>query len=377
MTLEELCKEINRSPNTLKRSFNRTVEVFKKKGIIISRISTNNYEITYDSENNVSEISTTKDLDDNKKTVTKFGAAGDIISETTYQNDQRITGKEYSDGYRYEITYTNDRPDVINIYENATNVLVCEQHYSFSDTLRTVLSEYSDGSIDIVSTYLANDEYNIAQQDIIFENNILKSFTEINMNTYEMFTISDIYYDAAQNLILYKKHDEIFDTDKYYTILSTTGIPTKQDIENLTTNMAFFDNSKLANCTINGVTYVSGEIQVLTDEQKAFLNTIDGMRTDLSLDDIQASSITFSGNNNVTFATKDGKIWTCSKTNRDYTILKTEIQNEKYEQATYNSSKQLTEEIIVDTSNDKTAKTTKKYNATSTTSTLSSQQLTD
>lgn len=48
MTLEELCKEINRSPNTLKRSFNRTVEVFKKKGIIISRISTDNYEITYD-----------------------------------------------------------------------------------------------------------------------------------------------------------------------------------------------------------------------------------------------------------------------------------------------------------------------------------------
>ena len=48
MTLEELCKEINRSPNTLKRSFNRTVEVFKKKGIIISKINTDNYEITYD-----------------------------------------------------------------------------------------------------------------------------------------------------------------------------------------------------------------------------------------------------------------------------------------------------------------------------------------
>lgn len=48
MTLEELCKKINRSPSTLKRSFNRTVEVFKKKGIIISRISKDNYEITYD-----------------------------------------------------------------------------------------------------------------------------------------------------------------------------------------------------------------------------------------------------------------------------------------------------------------------------------------
>lgn len=50
MTLEELCKEINRSPNTLKRSFNRTVEVFKKKGIFIERISTNNYKITYDND---------------------------------------------------------------------------------------------------------------------------------------------------------------------------------------------------------------------------------------------------------------------------------------------------------------------------------------
>ena len=48
MTLEELCKEINRSPNTLKRSFNRTVEVFKKKGILIERVSTDNYKITYD-----------------------------------------------------------------------------------------------------------------------------------------------------------------------------------------------------------------------------------------------------------------------------------------------------------------------------------------
>lgn len=48
MTLEELCKEINRSPNTLKRSFNRTVEVFKKKGILIERLSTDNYKITYD-----------------------------------------------------------------------------------------------------------------------------------------------------------------------------------------------------------------------------------------------------------------------------------------------------------------------------------------
>lgn len=48
MTLEELCKEINRSPNTLKRSFNRTVAVFKKKGIIIAKIDTDNYTITYD-----------------------------------------------------------------------------------------------------------------------------------------------------------------------------------------------------------------------------------------------------------------------------------------------------------------------------------------
>lgn len=50
MTLEELCKKINRSPNTLKRSFNRTVEVFKKKGVIISRINTDNYEITYNND---------------------------------------------------------------------------------------------------------------------------------------------------------------------------------------------------------------------------------------------------------------------------------------------------------------------------------------
>ena len=49
MTLQELCKEINRSENTLKRSFNRTVERFKRKGIVITRISTDNYEITYDS----------------------------------------------------------------------------------------------------------------------------------------------------------------------------------------------------------------------------------------------------------------------------------------------------------------------------------------
>ena len=51
MNLQELCKTINRSENTLKRSFNRTVEVFKKKGILITKtgIEPNaNYEITYD-----------------------------------------------------------------------------------------------------------------------------------------------------------------------------------------------------------------------------------------------------------------------------------------------------------------------------------------
>lgn len=51
MTLQELCKIINRSENTLKRSFNRTVEVFKKKGIIITKtgIEPNaDYQIEYD-----------------------------------------------------------------------------------------------------------------------------------------------------------------------------------------------------------------------------------------------------------------------------------------------------------------------------------------
>ena len=51
MTLQELCKIINRSENTLKRSFNRTVEAFKKKGIIITKtgIEPNaDYQIEYD-----------------------------------------------------------------------------------------------------------------------------------------------------------------------------------------------------------------------------------------------------------------------------------------------------------------------------------------
>lgn len=51
MTLKELCKEIDRSENTLKRSFKRTVEVFKKKGILITKtgIEPNaDYQITYD-----------------------------------------------------------------------------------------------------------------------------------------------------------------------------------------------------------------------------------------------------------------------------------------------------------------------------------------
>ena len=51
MTLQELCKEINRSQNTLKRSFNRTVEVFKKKGILITKTGIGDkadYQIIYD-----------------------------------------------------------------------------------------------------------------------------------------------------------------------------------------------------------------------------------------------------------------------------------------------------------------------------------------
>lgn len=51
MNLQELCKTINRSENTLKRSFNRTVEVFKRKGIIITKtgIEPNaDYQIAYD-----------------------------------------------------------------------------------------------------------------------------------------------------------------------------------------------------------------------------------------------------------------------------------------------------------------------------------------
>lgn len=52
MTLKELCAELNYSENTLKRSFNRTCEVLKrKKGIIITKtgIEPNaDYTITYD-----------------------------------------------------------------------------------------------------------------------------------------------------------------------------------------------------------------------------------------------------------------------------------------------------------------------------------------
>lgn len=51
MNLQELCKVINRSENTLKRSFNRTVEVFKRKGIVITKtgIEPNaDYQIAYD-----------------------------------------------------------------------------------------------------------------------------------------------------------------------------------------------------------------------------------------------------------------------------------------------------------------------------------------
>lgn len=51
MTLRELCKKINRSQNTLKRSFNRTVDVFKKKGILITKTGIGDkadYQITYD-----------------------------------------------------------------------------------------------------------------------------------------------------------------------------------------------------------------------------------------------------------------------------------------------------------------------------------------
>lgn len=51
MTLQELCKKINRSQNTLKRSFNRTVDVFKKKGILITKTGIGDkadYQITYD-----------------------------------------------------------------------------------------------------------------------------------------------------------------------------------------------------------------------------------------------------------------------------------------------------------------------------------------
>lgn len=51
MTLQELCKKINRSQNTLKRSFNRTVDVFKKKGILITKTGIGDkadYQIIYD-----------------------------------------------------------------------------------------------------------------------------------------------------------------------------------------------------------------------------------------------------------------------------------------------------------------------------------------
>lgn len=51
MTLQELCKKINRSQNTLKRSFNRTVERFKKQGILITKTGIGDkadYQIIYD-----------------------------------------------------------------------------------------------------------------------------------------------------------------------------------------------------------------------------------------------------------------------------------------------------------------------------------------
>ena len=40
MTLEEFCKEYNYSPNTVHRSFNRTVESMKNKGYILTRTGT-------------------------------------------------------------------------------------------------------------------------------------------------------------------------------------------------------------------------------------------------------------------------------------------------------------------------------------------------
>ena len=51
MTLKELCNELNYSENTLKRSFNRTCEVLKKKGIIITKTGIGkdaDYSIIYD-----------------------------------------------------------------------------------------------------------------------------------------------------------------------------------------------------------------------------------------------------------------------------------------------------------------------------------------
>ena len=51
MDLKELCAELGYSENTFKRSFNRTCEVLKKKGIIINKIGyglTADYTITYD-----------------------------------------------------------------------------------------------------------------------------------------------------------------------------------------------------------------------------------------------------------------------------------------------------------------------------------------
>lgn len=51
MTLKELCNELNYSENTFKRSFNRTCEVLKKKGIIITKTGIGkdaDYSIIYD-----------------------------------------------------------------------------------------------------------------------------------------------------------------------------------------------------------------------------------------------------------------------------------------------------------------------------------------
>lgn len=40
MTLEEFCKKFNYSPNTIHRSFNRTVKSMKNKGYILTRTGT-------------------------------------------------------------------------------------------------------------------------------------------------------------------------------------------------------------------------------------------------------------------------------------------------------------------------------------------------